>query len=237
MADLESQFEKYSAKLDRDVEDLGVSPVFEDAAGGLHRDVNTLILLAMAIGQSEEEGQFKSAAPRIVEVGREIIAADNPADAAAGVETLKKIIAAPDSETGGEIKWEKAAHLPPLMKKALPSLTTEIKRLGRNEKTFKRGENSAKVAGNAATLAVIAVGCRPNVDETTAPDEEELWKEYCDVLYASAMKLNETAGAVRDGNGTFADFSAALKEVEATCSATCHEKFGGSHIAAAAENN
>ena len=237
MADLEGQFEKFSAKIDRDVEDLDAIPNFTEAVGGLYRDVNMMILLAMAIGQSDEEGKWKPCAADVIQSGKSVISAKNKDDAAAAAKSLQKILADPAAAAEADVTWEKAAHLAPLMKKALPSLTTEIKRLGRNEKTFKRGENPEKVAGSAAALAVIAVGCRPNVDETIAPEEGKLWEEYCDTLYASAMKLNEAAGAVRDGNGSFADFSAALKEVDATCTATCHEKFGGAHDAADTGNN
>ena len=219
---MESQFKKFAAKLDRDVEDLGSGDDFAEAAGSLARDVNTLLILAMAIGQSEEKGEINSA-PAIVQACKDVLAATDATGAAMATKQLQAAIAAPAS--GGETKWEKAASLAPLMTKTLPSLTTEIKRLSRNQNTLTRGDNAAKVAGDAATLAVIAYGCRVNVSETNAPTEEKLWKEYCDRLCGASLKLNDSVTSLREKKGSFEDFSAALQEVEATCNTTCHEKF------------
>ncbi len=225
MADMEGVFEGYVAKLGRDVEDLESNPDYAEASSALQRDVNVMILLAMAIGQSPEEGKYKDHAASIIEAGRKVIAATPVDEATAAVGDLQKALDAPaDSST---VTWEKAAHLSPLMKKALPNLTTEIKRLGRNEKTLLRGSNLEKVTGASAAMTVIALGCRPNVEETAAPTEEKLWLEYCDTLYEASLKLNQEANALKSKTGSFDDFSKALKTMDATCGSTCHKTFGG----------
>lgn len=220
---MEGQFTKYFAKLDRDLEDLSLGGEFEDAAGNLKRDVNVLVLLAMALGQSEEGSSLKDTAG-IVHSGKQIL---DSADADGAAQAVKAMQSAASAASGKKAEWEKAAQLAPLMSKVVPSLTTEIKRLSKNEKTLLRAGNSEKVAGDAASLAVVALGSRLSAAETKAPNEEALWKEYCAQLCASSLKLNEAANALRDGGASYADFSAALKEVEATCSGACHEKFSG----------
>ena len=113
------------------------------------------------------------------------------------------------------------------MKNAIPAFSTEIKRLSRNEKTFLRAGNSKKVVDKSTIMFSIALGCRENVDETQAPDEEKLWREYCDRLASATLEFNEQANAVASGKGSFDEMKAAYKVVEETCNSTCHEKFGG----------
>ena len=222
MADMESQFEKFFSKLDRDLEDLSLGGDFQDASGNLMRDANVLVLLAMAIGQSDESGTIKPAAALMVRDGKAILAAADSDSAAAAVKAMQADL---NGSSADPVVWENAVQLSPLMAKVVPSLTTEIKRLSKNEKTLLRAGNIDKVAGDAAALAVVAAGSRLSVSETAAPTQGTLWKEYCADFCAASLKVNEAAHAMANG-GTFADYSAALKELEGTCS-VCHEKFSG----------
>ena len=95
------------------------------------------------------------------------------------------------------------------------------------EKTFLRKANTKKVINASTTMVAIALGARENVDETLAPDEDEVWRDYCERLANAALEFNEHATAVAAGKGSFDDMKAAHKAVEETCSSTCHEKFGG----------
>ena len=224
-ADLERSFDLYLKKLERDLEDLGMNPNFSDGVESFYRDSNTLALLALAIGLSSEDSPRKKAMPEVLSATIAASGVKNLEEARASVAAIQKAL---DSEGDlSALKWEKVARLEPIMKKALPSITTEIKRLSRSEKTLTRSNNLEKVIGDAATLVVISVGCRPNVDETLAPTEKELWESYCDRLYSTARDLNQKASAFREGNGSFDEFSAAFKALDATCNTTCHEKFGG----------
>jgi len=225
VADLENQITVYMEKLARDIEDLALTPNFADGSSSLYRDANTLALIALALGKSSEESGMKAATPGLIAAAQQVARSQNNDEAKAAYQAVQDAL----KSTGNtdDLKWEKVAHLSPVMKKSLPSLTTEIKRLSRNEKTFLRSSNSGKVIGLSATLVAIAAGCRPNVDETLAPTEENLWNEYCSQLYEASMKLNQAAHAVVDGTAPFDDFTAAFKQVDATCNTTCHEKFGG----------
>lgn len=222
MADMESQFTKFFAKLDRDLEDLSLGGDFGDASGNLMRDANVLVLLAMAIAQSDESGDLKAAAPAVLADAKALLAAGDAEAAAAAVKAIKADVASP-AGSAAPVRWEKAAQLAPLMGKIVPSLTSEIKRLSKNEKTLLRAGNIDKVAGAAALLTVVAEGSRLNVSETTAPDQDALWKEYCDEFAVLSLNVNRTARALSNG-GAFDDYAAALKELEKTCN-VCHAKF------------
>ncbi|MBO7726287.1 MAG: hypothetical protein J6S40_07425 [Thermoguttaceae bacterium] len=222
MADMESQFTKFFAKLDRDLEDLSLGGDFSDASGNLMRDANVLVLLAMAIAESDEPGTLKASAPSLLRDGKSLLAAADAASAAAAVKALKADVDSPAGSVA-PVRWEKAAQLAPVMSKVVPSLTTEIKRLSKNEKTLLRAGNVDKVAGASALLAVVAAGSRLSVAETTAPDQDALWKEYCDKFGALSLNVNQAAHALSDG-GAFDDYAAALKELEKSCS-VCHAKF------------
>ncbi|MBP3529910.1 MAG: hypothetical protein J6K25_01830 [Thermoguttaceae bacterium] len=223
---MESALDATIAKLKRDVEDLELIPSFEDGVVGLYRDANALAAVALALGKSTEDAPAKAAAPAILEAARAAASAKNLEEAQAA---MKAIEAARTSKGSTDaLRWnQKVVALRPLMKNAVPALTTEMKRLGRNEKTFLRRGNAKKVIDNSTVLVALALACRENVDETLAPEEDELWREYCERLAAAANDFNEKANATAAGKGDFAEALAAMKTVEATCNTTCHEKFGG----------
>ncbi len=223
---MESALDATIAKLKRDVEDLELIPSFEDGAVGLYRDANALAAVALALGMSTEDAPAKAAAPALVEAAKAAASAKNLEEAQAA---MKAVEAARTSKGSTDaLRWnQKVVALRPLMKNAVPALTTEMKRLGRNEKTFLRRGNAKKVVDNSTVLVALALACRENVDETLAPEEDELWREYCERLAAAANDFNEKANATAAGKGDFAEALAAMKAVEATCNTTCHEKFGG----------
>ncbi len=223
---MESALDATIVKVKRDVEDLELIPSFEDGVVGLYRDANALAAVALALGKSTEDAPAKAAAPAILEAARAAASAKNLEEAQAA---MKAIEAARTSKGSTDaLRWnQKVVALRPLMKNAVPALTTEMKRLGRNEKTFLRRGNAKKVIDNATVLVALALACRENVDETLAPEEDELWREYCERLAAAANDFNEKANATAAGKGDFAEALAAMKTVEATCNTTCHEKFGG----------
>ena len=182
--------------------------------------------VALALGKSTEDSPAKAAAPALLEAAKVAASAKNLEEAQAA---MKAVEAARTSKGSIDaLRWnQKVVALRPLMKNAVPALTTEMKRLGRNEKTFLRRGNAKKVIDNSTVLVAIALACRENVDETLAPEEDELWREYCERLAAAANDFNEKANATAAGKGDFAEALAAMKTVEATCNTTCHEKFGG----------
>ncbi len=200
-------------------------PDFEDGVLGVRRDANALAVVAMTIGASGYDDPICGIASDLVSVSNRLARAKNAADVK---EAYKELVVA-RGKTGDpkKLKWSKVAELRPLMKNALPSITTDVKRLSRNEKTFLRGANARKVINDSTILAAIALGCRENVDETLAPEEDDVWREYCERLAAAAIEFNKQANDVVAKKGSFEEMKEAFKAVEETCSSTCHEKFGG----------
>ncbi|MDO5579886.1 MAG: hypothetical protein Q4G69_02020 [Planctomycetia bacterium] len=223
--DLEERLFYYKEKIDRDLEDLEINPNFSDGVESLLRDTNTFSLIALALGMSPEKSEYKEAVPVLIAAAYKLNDVKDLDSAKAGIESLRK--AFEQKSDISALQWTKVAHLVPVMKKALPSLSTEIKRLTRSERTFRRGSNPSKIIGDSAAIAAIALGCRPNVDETLAPKEADLWNLYCLQLHKASMDLNRAAHGVKSGSVSFEELSKAFDLLDSTCSSTCHEKFGG----------
>ncbi len=200
-------------------------PNFEDGVLGVRRDANALIVVAMALAVSDHDVPEKGAAVELVKAGSVLANAKNVAE----VKKAAQVVTAARSKKGAVKAFEpgKVAALRPLMKNALPSLSTDVKRLARNEKTFLRGANAQKVIDDSTIMFAIAYGCQFNVDETLAPAEDKVWLEYCQRLADAALEFNKEANAVAAKNGSFDSLKDAYKNVEETCSSMCHEKFGG----------
>lgn len=225
LSDLEGLISLYYEKLERDLEDLQLNPNFSDGAESLYRDANMFSLISLAIALSPEESLLSPMTPALLAVSQKVAHSKNQREAKAAFEEFQDALKS--SGDPSALRWTKVVHLAPIMKKAIPALSTEIKRLTRNESTFNRGNNSEKVILAAAALAVGAIGCRPNVDETLAPHESALWEQYCDQLYTASLKFNEIAHQVVEGTSPFSALSTAFEAMDATCNGTCHEKFGG----------
>jgi len=200
-------------------------PKFEDGIVGVRRDASALAVVALVIGVTDADSSFKGVASDLIQATEQISNAKNVAEVKKGLRALKD--ASAGKGTPDNLSWTKVASLKPLMKYALPSLSTEIKRLARNEKTFLRSSNARKVIDDSTIMVAVALGCRENVDETQAPDEEKVWREYCEKLADSALEFNKLASDVAAKHGSFDDMKNSFKTVEETCSSTCHAKFGG----------
>ncbi|MDO5309110.1 MAG: hypothetical protein Q4G03_06405 [Planctomycetia bacterium] len=222
---LVSAIDSLCEALKRDVDDMKMIPSFDDGAVAVRRDANALAVVALALGVSKEDAPLKSVAKELVEIASTIASAGNAEEIEAAVKALDAL--KPGAKVDDQLQWHEVASLQPLMKYAVPSLSTDIKRLGRNEKTFLRGNNAKKVVDASTILVAIALGCRENVDQTLAPKEDALWREYCERLATAALDFNACANDVAAGKGDFDAMKDAFKVVESTCNSTCHEKFGG----------
>ena len=225
-ANLESAIDSLIESLERDIDDLEMIPNFEDGVLGVRRDANALAVVAMTLGVSDYDAPVCGSVSGMMAAAAELARAETVADVKKAYQSL--LAAREKPGAAKELDWAKVADLSPLMKYALPSLTTEVKRLARNEKTFLRGKNTKKVIDDSTIIVAIALGCRENVGETLAPDEDELWREYCERLAAASLEFNKQANAVAAKEGSFDDMKAAFEAVDDTCNSTCHETFGGS---------
>ena len=198
-------------------------PNFEDGVIGVRRDANALAVVALTLGASNYDE--RAIAKGLLESSERLARAANVNEVKSA---FNDVVSARETKGSLEkLEQRKVAQLRSLMKYALPSLSTDVKRLSRNEKTFARGKNAAKVIDDSTIIFAIATGCRENVDETLAPTEEKLWRENCDRLAAAALEFNRKANAFIEKKGSFDDLKDSFQAIDETCSSTCHAKFGG----------
>lgn len=210
--DLTKQVNGYVEKLE---DAVASKDEYEDSKEKIAKDSNTLIVMALALGLSDQANDYKSSAAGIVKGAQELAAAKDYAAAKAGVDAVKAAIAA---KAGGadKLKWEKVASLHELMK-AVPTLNVKLKGALKKEKRFKK--KAAKAAGYAAVMAVIAQGSMANSADTDKPGEAEKWYKYCAQMRDAAAEVN-AACAKKD----HAAAKKALKKLGETCH-TCHDVF------------
>jgi glutathione S-transferase len=183
---------------------------FKDAEGKVSRDANTLVLIALALGLHDKDNQYKAAAPAMVKAAQQVAVAKDFTAAKAAVAALEK---AAKSSDAGELKWEKVASLPKLMKQ-VPLINTKMKR------SLKRFAAKAKeTAGDTAVLAVIAQGSMANADETKKPTEAAAWYKHCADMRDAAAAMN---AAIHAGDQKVADKQ--MKTLTKSCD-DCHAIF------------
>lgn len=223
-SDLASQIPVYIERLEKTVDDLDGSPRFVDDADVLFRDANTLAMIALALGLSEENNQYKKSAPAIVQAALQLEKVKNVDQANEAVAALKKTLT-PEGAAGMKttpLRWDaKIGSLGPMMK-AVPNINTLVKRNLRTEPMLKRGVK--RVSSGAAVLAVIGQGSLPIAAETIKPTAVRQWKEQCEIFRDASLGLNKAARDYEAGKATFADVQNAYETLSDTCD-MCHKIF------------
>ncbi len=211
--DLVSQFEAMLKDLTKAVES---EAEFKDAESKIPKDVNTLIVVAQALGLHDQENKYQKNAPAIVKAGQALASSTSYADVKQGVEALAK--AAAEGGDAPALKWEKVASLEELMK-AVPLINTKLKR----NTTGARFKSRAKdTAGYAAVIAAIGHASMADLSETKSPEEVEKWKKYCMEMRDAAGALN---AAIRAGDEkAAADDMAKLAQSCDDCHAVFHKE-------------
>jgi hypothetical protein len=219
IADLDAQVDYYITELDKSMEDLATSRDFASDSTVLARDANALILVALAVGMSEEEGKYKAAAPEIIKAAQAVCAAKDLAAVKIAVADVK---AALEKKSTEKLAWTKVAKMEPVMKLAVPRINTGMTRYLRTEALLKRG--IPNIAGATATLAVISHGLKPNYDETIAPDKKDEWVKFSQEFRDVALKANAALHGFDKGDVTFDAFKDALAAMRESCE-HCHTIF------------
>ncbi|MCL2622861.1 MAG: hypothetical protein FWD31_04255 [Planctomycetaceae bacterium] len=224
-ADLDEQVDFYIKEFDKSLDDLAASRDFAADANVLARDANTLILVALALGMSKEDGKYKAAAPEIIKAAQTLSDAKDLAAAKAAVDAVK---AALEKKSADKLEWVKVAKMEPTMKLAVPRINTGMTRYIRNEATLKRG--IPNVAGATAALAAISQGLAPNFDETINPDKKDEWIKLSQDFRDAALKANAALHGFDKGDVTFDAFKEALTVMKEDCE-LCHAVFTEGTIA------
>jgi len=185
---------------------------YKDGVARIAKDSNTMIVLALALGLHDSDHRLKAHAPAMLQAAQVLAATEDHEAAKTAVAKLKAAVA--EGGDGPELKWEKVASLKELMEQ-VPLIHASIRR--RVSRRFER--NTESIAGDAATIAVIAQGTLPNTDETIEPDKPEEWKKYSLQMRDAAAELLAAAEAKDEESA-----KAAFEKLDQSCH-DCHVVF------------
>lgn len=220
--DLTAQIDEYVTKIVRTIDDLDGTVDYKIDADAVVRDANGLSLVALAVGLSEEDSQYKKAAPGIIKAAAVLAAAENYDDARKSGEALKASLTSSGDPT--TLTWTKIAELTPLMK-AVPNLSSSVTRWTNTERKLTvKIKKPEQLYGALAALAVISQGSIANAADAGKPGQEAQWKKDCEQFRDAALKANAAAHSFAEGKTDYQTYWTAFKNMTATCD-TCHKTF------------
>lgn len=207
--DLADQFDRHVKDTQKD---LAEEEGFEDAAGGLRKRANAMVVLALVLEKHDSPHKLTGKTTALFHACRELAAADK--DRAAALAAFAKVEAAlQDGGAGAPPTWGKVASLGRLMAHST-TLNDRIKRSMRRLK-----EKSAESARDAAELAALAQAFVYDTHEVKDPNDLDAWYGMCDEMRDAASELNIKLKAV-DNDGA----KSALERLAASCD-DCHQQF------------
>lgn len=208
--DLVAQVDYYVERLENAVKD---ESEYKDSKDKIVKDANTLAVLALTLGLSDEDNNYKKAAPGLVKASQKLCAAKDFAAAKAGVAGVKGALSSSGDASG--MKWEKVASLEALMAQ-VPLVNSRLKR---NVGGIRFAKMAKENAGGSAALAAIAQASMANADDVKKLGDAEKWNKFCAEMRDAAGALNAAIhGKDKDAAG------AAMKKLAKSCD-DCHEVF------------
>lgn len=209
--DLANQVDQYIGDLAKMV---ATEDEYKDSQERIANDSNTLVVIALTLGLHDQDSKYKPIAGTLMKAAQELAAATDYALAKKGVDGLKKAAESKDA-TAGELKWQKVASLPALMKE-VPLINTKLKRLVKGANFKKKAKDTA---GGSAAIAAIAQGSMADISEAKDADQVKQW-----YVYSAAMR--DHAGAVNAAIHKADEPAAAeaMKNLAQSCE-DCHAVF------------
>jgi hypothetical protein len=185
--DLANQAELYIKGLDKCVES---ADEYKDGQEKIAKDANTLIIIALALGLHDQDNKYKAPAGAIIKAAQ-ALAATKDLDSAKKAIADVKAAAEGKRAAAGDLKWEKVASLPELMKQ-VPVINTKLKL---NVK--KLNKKAKEAAGYTAVLAAISQATMADTSVTKNADEVKKWEAFCIASRDDAGAVN---AAIRKGD-------------------------------------
>ncbi len=178
--DLANQVRNYINEIETT---LSSEEEYKDSEGKIGRCTNTLAVIALCLGLHDEDNQYKARSPALIKAAEELAAA---ADYQSAKKAFDGVKAAAEGKLSarGELKWEKVASLPDLMKQ-VPNINTKLKR---NIKGAKFKSKAKETAGYTAVIAAIAQGSMADTSAAKKPQEMKQW-------YGFSAEMRDAAGA------------------------------------------
>ena len=209
--DLVNQADAYIKSLEKVV---GSEEDYNDRQDKIAKDSNTLVIIALALGLHDQPNKYKGSAGALINAAQEVAAAKDYESAQKAVAAVKDA-AKGKQKSDVELKWEKVASLPELMKQ-VPLINTKLKMKLKKKKFKKKAKDTA---GYTAVLAVIAQGTMADTSATNSDEQVKQWREFS----AAARDLaGEVNAAIHKGDEKAA--GEAMKKLNISCE-DCHEVF------------
>jgi cytochrome c556 len=210
-ADLANQAEQYIGDLEKSVANAGT---YTENVEKIAKDSNTLIIVALALGLNDQDSKYKKSAGALMKAAQDVAAAKDFAAAQKAVASVKDAAAGKGKATG-ELKWEKVAALPELMKQ-VPVINTKLKMKIKGANFKKKAKDTQ---GYTAVMAAISQGAMADTSATKNADEVKQWKKFS----AEARDLaGEVNAAIHKGDEAAA--KTAMEKLNVSCE-DCHAVF------------
>jgi hypothetical protein len=205
--DLVGEIDYYVRRLENAVK---TQEDYDDSKDGIAKDANTLIVIALALGLHDQDNQFKQRAGGLLKAAQQAAAADGLEATKAAVQAVKQAAAGGHS-TQVDLKWERVASLPELMKQ-VPLVHNRLKRHVKRNRV-------QQATGQAAVIAAIAQASMANAGDTEKPSEVDQWVKHCLAMRNAAAAVG---AAVRAGDK--AATRTAMEGLNKSCD-DCHAVF------------
>jgi hypothetical protein len=209
--DLANQADQYMKELEQSV---ASEADYKDSLDKIAKQSNTLVIIALALGLHDQESKYKASAGALMKAAQGVAAAKDFESAQKAVAALKDA-AAGKGKADAELKWEKVAALPELMKQ-VPLVNTKLKMKLKGANFKKKAKDTA---GYTAVLAAIAQGAMLDTSVTKNADQVKQWQKFSAAARDDAAAVNV---AIHKGDPDAAD--TAMKKLNQSCE-DCHAVF------------
>jgi hypothetical protein len=209
--DLVNQVQDYIKEME---ETLVSQEEYNDTEGKIGRCASTLAVIALCLGLHDQDNLYKPQAAALMKAAEELAATKDYQSAKNAFEKVKAA-AEGKAQAQTDLKWEKVASLPDLMKQ-VPNINTKLKR---NLKGKKFKSKAKDTAGYTAAIAAIAQGSIADISNAKNAEEVKRW-------YEDMIHMRDAAGAanvaIHAGNEPAA--AEAMKNLAQSCD-DCHKVF------------
>jgi hypothetical protein len=209
--DLVGQVDDYIHEIDSA---LASEDEYKDSADKVARCAHTLAVISLCLGLHDEDNQYKARAAALIKAAQLLASAADYASAKKAFDALKAA-ASGEPKTATQLKWEKVAALPDLMKQ-VPNINNKLKR---NIKGSKFKTKAADTEGYTAAIAAIAQGSMADTAAAKDPHQVKQWYDFCAAMRDAAGQTN---AAIHAGNEPAATQS--MQKLAKTCN-DCHAVF------------
>ena len=208
--DLATQLTEYVSDLEECVKS---EDEFADSESKIGKGANTVAVIALALGLSDEESKYKKAAPAVIKAAQAVSTAKGFAATKAAVADLKAAMTSEGDPS--TLKWSKVASMPELMAQ-VPLINTKLKRYARGSRMKKKADD---LKGYTAVIAAIGQASMANAGDTEKPTETTKWYAYCAQMRDAAAAVNKAVAA-----GDADKVKSAMKDLQQSCD-DCHAVF------------